>query len=81
MLVEELSTLRNSTVVIMSTHDADFARTVGAEIIPFFKLTVAQMCLLKGIYRKPLRPVDEKRGTKTRPPNKIIALFMKFHSH
>lgn len=41
VLIEALKALRNSTVVVMSTHDADFARAVGAEIIPFASLQPA----------------------------------------
>lgn len=36
--VEELSALRDSAAVVMSTHDADFARAAGAEIVPFSSL-------------------------------------------
>lgn len=38
VLIEELGALRDRAVVLMSTHDADFARVVGAEIIPFERL-------------------------------------------
>lgn len=38
VLIDELDALRPSTVVIMSTHDADFTRAVNAEIIPFSSL-------------------------------------------
>jgi ABC-type multidrug transport system ATPase subunit len=41
MLVDELLALRETAVVVMSTHDADFARAVGADVIPFASLQSA----------------------------------------
>jgi len=41
MLVDELLASRETAVVVMSTHDADFARAVGADVIPFASLQSA----------------------------------------
>lgn len=38
VLIAELRELKKSAIVVMSTHDADFAQAVGAKIIPFDNL-------------------------------------------